>query len=146
MKSVFAIIAVTALSISFSPHVTAQTAPPTGGATRSTAPTQQPKKGMAGKKRMMTTCTPRQKCPERPAHNNTEAAAASLDSRWRAIRLCFWISKRMVTVGADLGVGRREAAGNGKGFLIARSPSRPAGSRWQAASSGGLNSGDGGVS
>lgn len=45
----------------------------------------------------------------------------------------------MVTVGADLGVGRREAAGNGKGFLIARSPSRPAGSRWQAASSGGLN-------
>jgi hypothetical protein len=63
MKILLPIITIAALTISFSPEAKAQT---TSGATKSTAAMKQPAKGMAGKKRMMTTCTPRQKMSGAP--------------------------------------------------------------------------------
>ncbi|MCK1339389.1 hypothetical protein ACVWWG_001284 [Bradyrhizobium sp. LB7.2] len=61
MKSALAIIAVASLFVSFSLEVKAQTMPPASGAAKSKAPVAQPAKGAAAQKRMMTTCTPRQK-------------------------------------------------------------------------------------
>ncbi|OAF18470.1 hypothetical protein AXW67_02795 [Bradyrhizobium neotropicale] len=67
MKNLLAVIAVAALAISLSQEVSAQSAPPSSGATKSTAATQQSGKGMAGQKwPMMTTCTPRQKMSGKP--------------------------------------------------------------------------------
>lgn len=62
MRNLPTIIAIAALANSLSSGVMAQSTQPSSGATKAPATTQQPDKGMAGKKKpMMTTCTPRQK-------------------------------------------------------------------------------------
>ena len=63
MKNLLPIIAIAVLTISFSPEAKAQ---PTGAATKSTAAMKHPAKGMAGKQRMRTTCTPHQKMSGKP--------------------------------------------------------------------------------
>ena len=63
MKNLLPIIAIAVLTISFSAEAKAQ---PTSGAKKSTAAMKHPAKGMAGQKRMMTTCTPRQKMSGKP--------------------------------------------------------------------------------
>jgi hypothetical protein len=63
MKNLLPIIAIAVLTISFSPEAKAQ---PTSAATKSTAAMKHPAKGMAGKQRMRTTCTPHQKMSGKP--------------------------------------------------------------------------------
>lgn len=64
MKRILSIVAIAALANLFSPAVKAQIA--NTAATKSNAAANQPSKGTAGKKRMMTTCTPRQKMSGAP--------------------------------------------------------------------------------
>lgn len=63
MNRLLSIIAIAALAIAFSPAAKAQTV---SGATKSPAAANPPGKSTGAKKRMMTSCTPRQKMSGAP--------------------------------------------------------------------------------